>query len=80
VKYVSLASSQKAKEILESLKIRTPSEIHIRDIAMERGAYVRERMKLGVRSQHLTKKLNSQVFGAIIYFWGVVYGVRQGQS
>lgn len=43
MKYVSLASSQKAKEILESLKIRNPSEIHIRDIAMERGAYVRER-------------------------------------
>lgn len=35
--------SAKAKEIIETLQIRYPSEISIRDIAMERGAYVRER-------------------------------------
>ncbi len=39
----SLLPFLKAKEIIKSLRILNPSEIHIRDIAMERGAFVRER-------------------------------------
>ena len=35
-------SSAKAKEIIQNLQIRNPAEIHIKDIAMERGAFVRE--------------------------------------
>lgn len=40
----STRPSDKAGEIIESLRIENPSEIHVRDIAMELGAFVRERM------------------------------------
>ncbi|MDO9529373.1 MAG: ImmA/IrrE family metallo-endopeptidase [Syntrophales bacterium] len=39
-----LKPSMKAGEIIKRLKIRDPSEIHIHDIAMERGALVREKI------------------------------------
>jgi len=35
--------SGKAEEIIKNLQIREPTEIHIMEIAMERGAFVRER-------------------------------------
>jgi len=38
-----LTASLKANTIIQNLRIRYPSEINISEIAMERGAYVRER-------------------------------------
>ena len=35
--------SARAEEIIKSLQIREPDEIHIKDIAIERGVFVRER-------------------------------------
>ena len=38
-----LPATVKANSIIQSLQIRYPSEIDIKEISMERGAYVRER-------------------------------------
>jgi Zn-dependent peptidase ImmA (M78 family) len=38
-----LTASLKANSIIQSLRIRYPSELDIKEIAMERGAYVREK-------------------------------------
>lgn len=38
-----LTASLKANAIIQSLRIRYPSELDINEIAMERGAYVREK-------------------------------------
>ena len=47
--------SAKAKEIIKALQIRYHSEIYIRDIAMERGAYVRERSLEGSEGRLVRK-------------------------
>jgi len=47
--------SAKAKAIIQSLQIRYPSEIHIKDIAMERGAFVRERLLEGSEARLIRK-------------------------
>lgn len=53
---MSFASpSAKAKAIIQSLQIRYPSEIHIKDIAMERGAFVRERLLEGSEARLIRK-------------------------
>lgn len=44
-----------AKEILQTLQIRDASEIRIRDIAMERGAFVRERVLEGSEARLIRK-------------------------
>lgn len=51
----STLSSAKAKGIIQSLQIRNPSEIHVRDIAMERGAFVRERSLEGSEARLVRK-------------------------
>lgn len=48
-------ASRKAEEIIESLCIRFPSEISIKDIAMERGAFVRERSLRGSEARLILK-------------------------
>lgn len=47
--------SDKAKDIIESLRIENPSEIHIKDIAMELGAFVRERVLEGSEARLVRK-------------------------
>lgn len=49
--------SARAEEIIKSLQIREPDEIHIKDIAMERGVFVRERPLDGSEA-HLVRKGN----------------------
>ncbi|OGP48362.1 MAG: hypothetical protein A3K30_06735, partial [Deltaproteobacteria bacterium RBG_13_51_10] len=44
-----------ASKIIESLQIRAPSEIRIHDIAMERGAFVRERILEGSEARLIRK-------------------------
>jgi len=51
----SSLSSAQAREIIESLQIREPSEIHVRDIAMERGAFVREKILEGSEGRLIRK-------------------------
>ena len=47
--------SLKAKAIIQSLQIRDPSEINVKDIAMVRGAFVRERALEGSEARLLRK-------------------------
>jgi Zn-dependent peptidase ImmA (M78 family) len=47
--------SIKAKEIIRSLRIENPSEIHVKDIAMEFGALVREKYLEGSEARLLRK-------------------------
>jgi Zn-dependent peptidase ImmA (M78 family) len=50
----------KADAIIQSLQIRHPSEIDIKEIAMERGAYVRERSIDGAEAW-LVRKSNRAI-------------------
>lgn len=47
--------SIKAEEIIKNLRIREPSEIHIRDISMMRGAYVKEDILVGSEGRLISK-------------------------
>jgi len=51
----SASPSVKAKAIIESLQIRNPSEINVKDIAMVRGAFVRERILEGSEARLVRK-------------------------
>lgn len=51
----SALPSVKAKAIIQRLQIRNPSEIHVRDISMERGAFVRERPLQGSEGRLVRK-------------------------
>jgi Zn-dependent peptidase ImmA (M78 family) len=50
-----LLPSSKAEEIIKNLQIREPAEIQVRDIAMERGAFVRERLLEGSEARLVRK-------------------------
>jgi len=50
-----LLPSARAEEIIKSLQIRDPAEIQVRDIAMERGAFVRERLLEGSEARLVRK-------------------------
>lgn len=51
----SVLPSVKAKTIIQSLQIRNPSEINVKDIAMVRGAFVRERPLEGSEARLVRK-------------------------
>ena len=51
----SALPSVKAKAIIQSLQIRNPSEINVKDIAMVRGAFVRERLLEGSEARLVRK-------------------------
>lgn len=48
-----LSPSEKAEDVINTLQIREPAEIHIRDIAMERGAFVKEKILEGSEARLL---------------------------
>jgi Zn-dependent peptidase ImmA (M78 family) len=50
-----ILASQRAEEIIKKLRIREPSEIDLKDIAMERGVLVRERVLKGSEARLVRK-------------------------